>query len=384
MAHTSAPSTGVSRTHYAQLDGLRACAILPVVAYHFGLQHKDTNDPGLLLDLSHFGWMGVDLFFVLSGFLITSILVETKEGPRYFKNFLMRRFLRIWPLYYAALFTLFFAIPWMVSTTPPEIERMQEHQWWFWLYGANWLFASLGDFSNVPGGYFWSLAVEEQFYLIWPFVVYHLSERGILRLALTLLGLSLLGRAIGLYLFELTPSTLYAMTFTHLDGLVVGAALAICLRHEHLVQWLAPKVPYVFALSLAALIGIRLSGGSWVFWTPEMAFTGYTLIALMCGAVLFAVIRYGSNHQWVRLLLENKPMMETGRYSYALYLIHVPVGVALASLFHHFDLFDATYGYAIGYALFFAVALSLSWLLSWLSYHVFEKHILKLKRHFSY
>src|SRR6185369_11722869 len=148
----------ITSGHLLQLDGLRGVAILLVMVYHFCLPHPGFHghSSGFLLQWAQGGWMGVDLFFVLSGFLITGILVETREQRHYFRNFLARRFLRIWPLYYLSLLLLVVLVPMAMSTTPPELQSMREEQAWFWLYGANWLFALEGGFSRTSGGYFWS------------------------------------------------------------------------------------------------------------------------------------------------------------------------------------------------------------------------------------
>ena len=188
----------MTRTHFLPLDGLRGLAILLVMLYHFCLPHRSFHgrEPGVLLQFAQGGWMGVDLFFVLSGFLITGILLETRHQPHYFRNFLGRRFLRIWPLYYLSLLVLLVLIPMALSQASPELQGMRDKQAWFWLYAANWLFASEGGFTQTSGGYFWSLAVEEQFYLLWPFLVYALSERSLLRVSMALLALSLVARVV--------------------------------------------------------------------------------------------------------------------------------------------------------------------------------------------
>src|SRR6185436_19983909 len=128
--------TDLPRAHYVQLDGLRGLAILMVMVYHFCLTLPgfQTHGSWPWLSFAQAGWMGVDLFFVLSGFLITNILIETRSGPHYFRNFLARRFLRIWPLYYLNLFLFLILLPLLVSNVPDAVRSMQDKQAWFWLY----------------------------------------------------------------------------------------------------------------------------------------------------------------------------------------------------------------------------------------------------------
>src|SRR5262249_17527292 len=118
-------------------------------------------------------WVGVNVFFVLSGFLITGILLDTKHEPHYFKFFYMRRVLRIFPLYYGTLIAIFFVLP--ALKMAPFISASQ--QFWYWTYLGNW---GKGRNLNVGSlGYFWSLGVEEQFYLVWPLVIYVLPRRSV-------------------------------------------------------------------------------------------------------------------------------------------------------------------------------------------------------------
>src|SRR6185437_12950549 len=140
---------------------------------------------------------------------------------------------RIWPLYYLSLLVLLVLVPLVLhlaqQPVPDTLRSMQHKQPWFWLYAANWLFAREQGFGTTSGGYFWSLAVEEQFYLLWPLVVYLLSERALLRTSLSMLAASLVLRIILSHL-GCDTNSLYVMTFTHLDGLAVGSSLAVCLR----------------------------------------------------------------------------------------------------------------------------------------------------------
>ena len=141
------------------------------------LRRADRRRDGVpLYHLSKSGWIGVDLFFVLSGFLITGILCDTREAPGYFRYFYARRVLRIFPLYYGFLLVWTMLLAWFPVFTTGPAARLAGQQWWYWLYLAN---LHIGFASGPTPGeptVFWSLAVEEQFYLLWPLVVAHLSR----------------------------------------------------------------------------------------------------------------------------------------------------------------------------------------------------------------
>jgi peptidoglycan/LPS O-acetylase OafA/YrhL len=376
-------SIDLKGTHYVALDGLRGLAILLVVVYHFGLMHQDAHgtSPGALLGFAQLGWMGVDLFFVLSGFLITGILLETKERPHYFRNFLMRRFLRIWPIYYLNLLVFFVVAPLLLNSLPEELQSMRDKQAWFWLYGANWLFAREGSFEMTGGGYFWSLAVEEQFYLVWPLVVYWCSRRS---LAMTCVAL-FVGSAVlrvALVLNGGNTNAAYTMTFTHLEPLVMGAFLALAVRKEAGTQMLERVLAAGAVAGLAGLAYVRLADGDFFFWSRHMATYGYTLAAIVFGCMLLRVFRSNATG-FTGLAFRNRFMVATGKYSYALYLAHVPIAHAIYALVVR-DSVIARFGYGMTYLLFFAIALAVSWFAAWLSWHVFEKHVLRLKQYFAY
>jgi peptidoglycan/LPS O-acetylase OafA/YrhL len=160
--------------HLRELDGIRAIAALMVMFFHF-FQNIQTDDSFLLTvkKLSIFGQTGVSLFFVLSGFLITRILINTKNSESYFLNFYVRRSLRIFPLYFFFLLLYYFVLPWLEQKPIASFDR----QIYFWTYLQNLAVTFEWDFAGP--GHFWSLAVEEHFYLFWPFLIYFLTQRGI-------------------------------------------------------------------------------------------------------------------------------------------------------------------------------------------------------------
>jgi peptidoglycan/LPS O-acetylase OafA/YrhL len=157
--------------HIPALDGLRGIAILSVMLLHFtnAIAALPGSPTSAARSVFGWGWTGVDLFFVLSGFLITGILLDSKGHPLYFRSFYARRALRIFPLYYAALF-LFFVVPRAIPSVPATYSFAWHDQRWFWFYLGN--FHPLGPDAKQFIGQFWSLAIEEQFYLVWPLLIW--------------------------------------------------------------------------------------------------------------------------------------------------------------------------------------------------------------------
>src|SRR6266849_4754306 len=156
-----------------ELDGIRGIAILLVLALHFGLP---VCPPGILHDILGMGWAGVDLFFVLSGFLITGILLDSKGKPDYFRRFYLRRVFRILPIYYAYLIVFFHVVPVIAHATGrlATFEYGRGDEVWYWIYLSNWRHAVN---QNPHLRHFWSLSIEEQFYIVWPLVVYLMPAR---------------------------------------------------------------------------------------------------------------------------------------------------------------------------------------------------------------
>src|ERR1041384_7611763 len=219
----AAPGAAPSRHIYPALDGLRGVAVLVVMLHNLTiLEQRDSLPARLWVFATDSGWIGVLLFFVLSGFLITGILLDERGAPRFFRDFYLRLVLRIFPLYYLVLIVRFAVMPWLVPGAGVPLEVALG----YWLYVSNWTELYLQGVNGF--GQRWSLAVEEQFYLAWPLAVARLGARGLIWVCAALIALSAAARLV-IVVCSLDRRWLYLSTVTRADALAFGALVAIAL-----------------------------------------------------------------------------------------------------------------------------------------------------------
>ena len=374
-----------ARRHVPALDGVRGLAILAVMAFHFTLRMPDaTSGDRLVHRVLGAGWAGVDLFFVLSGLLITTLLLDAKGAPHYYRTFYGRRALRIFPLYYGFL-ALYFLLVVHRGTTADDHYLWHEQGWW-WSYLDNWWLAFVRR-TEPPNyfwtGPFWSLAVEEQFYLLWPTLVLLLTRR---RLAIVC-GAVIVGAPVFRLWLRAHHAALiapYALTPARLDSLAVGALLAIVLA-DHRLAYVGSRI-FIGLGVMAAAITVAVfhaHGGLWTYGGWEEG-PGYTIMAIGWGGLVAAgatavrgtIPARVLGARWLRAL---------GKYSYAMYVFHVPIWAHVQPLVFPENRVPAVFGSHILPSLALGVLCGLlAFAAAFVSWNVYEKQFLKLKRYFAY
>jgi peptidoglycan/LPS O-acetylase OafA/YrhL len=336
-----------------ELDGVRGLAILWVVLYHCS--------PRLVGTFVHYaslwGWAGVILFFCLSGFLITSILLTTRDKPKYFHNFHARRALRIWPVYLLVLAFVYLNAPWFIG--PSVWDAVRTAPWWAYLLFLQNLF----HLALPPAlGPTWALAIEEQYYFVWAPLVRWVRAPLMLTLALVFALIVSPWLRLGHHAW-LTPTH----TLIHLDGIAWGSLLAIgihTLRWSRRL-WLGLGLGgFVAGIAAAATI----AGGT--------AFLDSALAVGFAGLVLALIASTGSRNP-LNALLRSGPLAFYGRISYGLYMTHISVFI----YFGWFDLKMDPYGIPGNLAVV-AFRIVVCTAIAAALWYGFESQILKLKRHF--
>lgn len=373
------------------LDGVRGLAIALVMAYHFvfisSLWDSSPGGDRVLWRIFGAGWSGVDLFFVLSGFLITGVLYDAKlAAGRYFRPFYARRILRIFPLYYLVLLLLIVGLPVVESQAKDAAEAIRNGLPWYGTYTTNvWaIFDSRYRVQEPYVPHLWSLAVEEQFYLVWPFVVLTLKRRALMGVCVAAIFGAFWIR-VGFVNAGAGIQIPYVLTPARMDTLAVGALIALAARDAGdlrvLARWLRPLG--IVALAVVVAIAIRKGDISPPFDTWVVT-AGFSAIAFVYGNVLLSVLT-AKPETALRNVFSHPALMRLGRYSYAIYLVHVPIA---SIVIHRTDLIDRIphlWGLSWpGVFLYCAVVAALSFIAGWLSWNLFERHVLKLKDKFPY
>jgi peptidoglycan/LPS O-acetylase OafA/YrhL len=325
------------------------------------------------------GVLGVDLFFVLSGFLITGILLDAKGNEHYFRNFYMRRILRIFPVYFFVLAVLLILLP-LLTPLPEALEQAREHQIWLWTYTTNFFLAARESWALTYLSHFWSLAIEEQFYLVWPVIVLCLRRSSLEKACTGLIAVALLSR-IALSLLGAGEIALFVLTLVRLDALGVGALLATIIRREGGPSFLASKGAPAAVLFGGAAVGVmtfHVTIGSGLALLPIIV---ATLYVLCFGGLLLTSLPDNPSRITARLL-EIRWLGLLGKYSYGLYIYHGIIASYMIDIGLQGRLAEATGSNTIAIALQALAGATLSIAVSVLSYKRLEKSFLRLKRYF--
>jgi peptidoglycan/LPS O-acetylase OafA/YrhL len=337
-----------------ELDAVRGIAILVVILHNEAKNYL----PALWAPILDNGWMGVDLFFVLSGFLITGILLDTKGSQHFIRDFYIRRCLRIWPLYYSLLLFMFVLVPLVRPEEAIEIFGERSQPWWsFPLFLQNF-FVPVPQNAAGPLGVTWSLGIEELFYLVWPWAVRSSSPRTLLW---TMVGVVAMSPGLRLVL-AWYGMDLYANPFCRLDGLMAGALLAAVVRMDG-VRSTAFVAPARMTLIVTALL-------AFVTEAADARWIAFSFVAI--ASMAFVYLSLFDRHPWLRRILCSRFLIYTGTISYGLYLLHKIPFAALES-----------WGGWNGSLAAFCVGLMLCYVLAFLSWHLLERPFLSMRRFFA-
>jgi peptidoglycan/LPS O-acetylase OafA/YrhL len=415
---SDAPPIAIPGRKLQSLDGLRAIAIILVFFSHLKNQIPVWSIPSYYLRwYVGQGWIGVDLFFVLSGFLITGILIDSRNAQNYFSGFYARRVLRIFPLYYLVLIAVL-AFNWILASLhAPSAHQvaslvpLREDRWTYFCFLTNWIALWKAQWDGNFGSmlaHFWSLAIEEQFYFFWPFILWIVRPRAIPWIAGGVALLSAVLRfawAAHLGLNLLVPPAVVEIqiaTICRLDGLFIGALCAYLIRDPKLMQRISRWLPSVAVLGIGSLFAAfsamllypqrtslllyhRFPAFPHTLEDPPrlfVVFGGYSLLALGFGALVLLAAYTENKKTRMTKFLQSRILAPVGKYSYGIYVFHVPV-LGLANIY---VLSKVKFHDSIEAALFRLASIvvigAITFFIAAFSYEFFEKKILRFKRHF--
>ncbi len=363
--------------HYPAIDGLRGIAVLLVLWFHssyfvtIGTEFNLEGFTYYYYILTIIGETGVDLFFVLSGFLITGILIDTANDKHVFKNFYIRRSLRIFPLYYTVLsiFLIYFIL--ILGLNNIDNWKIFTHIF----YIQNWSLIHNDD-QFMLLDHTWSLAVEEQFYLFWPllFLFFYEKGQGVKQVFFICLFMICFSWFLRLYFMDLNRHKFaYTFTISRLDGLALGALLSVvCVHYKDLLL----KYRFIFVALIWFLVLLLLS----VLLVSESIDDAHyeaTRVGLMICVVLYTCLLayiFLSEKSFLKYLLAKPLLISVGKYSYGIYIFHVPIMMIIVKNLYSYDL---SYWYA--HIILLLSGNIISFILAYFSYNLFEKRFLRLK-----
>lgn len=361
--------------HVPAYDGVRGIAILLVLLYHFASSLTVLGLRSPVLNLFDFGWCGVDVFFALSGFLITGILLDTKSSPHYFKSFYARRVLRIFPLYYGALLIVILlragfgdAGVWGIYGAPWAPGSLL----WPALFLQNAAMTLQGTDATGITAHYWSLAVEEHFYLVWPLLIWLAPRRWAIALALLTVAGSITGRILILHR-GMDINFLFSITPLRMDAVAIGALGAMLLRAQNITVLMRAAGP-ILVLTTTLLTALFVLHKGAYQSDPILWVWAYSLTAICTTAGLIASLAGG----FLARLLSLRLLRWFGKYSFGLYVWHPIIGM----LAFHSKLTVVPAGASPATILMITASIFLlNLVIAWTSYHLWEKRFLDLKRY---
>lgn len=354
--------------HVKALDGIRGLAAMMVLLYHYGdLSHSSSRIMQAIEFLKERGNSGVDVFFVLSGFLITGVLLDATSTSHRWRNFFARRALRLFPLYYGVwalliLYLFVHRLPWAPSN------------WAYLFYLGNFAHAQNRAIGPFVIGHFWSLAVEEQFYLLWPLIVWKINNvRRLTYVLVALCGISFLIKLAFILLHQDLDWTHFLLP-TRMEGLATGSLCAIAVRRLLFSRSLA-IARWVFPCSLLTLVGIEIAAG---LHRPIFGnLLWFQTMALASGSMLLLSLEPGT---WASSILGMAPLRFVGRYSYGTYvymvLIHNWLGLHLKPITNRIP------QETLANVVYLLACIAIIIAISMASFRFVEQPFLRLKRHF--
>ena len=391
-ANSGPPEASTKRIFLAQhipaLDGIRGFAILLVLLVHFGGSAVDKSLAyGSILERAYTrvidtSGAGVDLFFVLSGFLITRILLQSRGASHALRNFYARRVLRIFPLYYLALFVVLIVMA-PVLAQPPAVQNILHRQGWLWIYCGNVGSGLLGISWNEAWmrlDHFWSLAVEEHFYFVWPALVLFVAPKKLARFCWFFIGVAVATR-LGFLRAGMVDAS-YQLTICRLDALSLGALIAIRSFQEQSVASLVRPARFAIVFGALGVMGLAFSShdNPWLWWTTGMV---HTVFAVFFAGLLILTLASPRGGTLARLF-ENLGLRWLGKYSYGLYVWHEILRPWLARALPIRIVEATVHSRLLGVWTYTLLCMLASLAVAFVSWHVFEKNFLKLKRFVPY
>ncbi len=355
---TGVSSPGMKLQHLPELDSLRTFAVFMTLMAHFSP-----------IEIPYM-WYGVPIFFTISGFLITTILLNTlQDNPAVsklviIKNFMVRRVLRLFPAYY--LFIIFF---WLAKKYLSLYLWKDEFTPYFFTYTPNFIIYKIGNENAACFAHLWSLGVEEQFYLFWPWIMLFPAAKYRMPVIISMIAVSL-----GYIFLNYTDAQIRSLTFTNFHTLGVGAVLA-CLytRQSAAINWLKSRRHLLFTIAFFHLILVLvLFNGNSAFWH---LYREISLCTCTFSIVLVSIFGWKG---FIGYIARNKQVQYIGTISYGIYLYHMPVPYVYRAIADR--LFPTFY---MSPAIFLVFCFGVTIILAALSYKYIEMPFLKLKRYFA-